>query len=209
MNLDIKNLKFDERGLIPAIVQDARTREVLTLAYMNAESLARTIETGQTWFWSRSRNELWHKGETSGNTQSVVSLASDCDNDAILVLVEPAGPACHTGARSCFDLQADEDLGVLLAQLYELIESRERDRPEGSYTTYLFNHGLDKILKKVGEESAETIIAAKNDDGARLTSEVADLVYHLLVLLVARGVSLDEVREELAKRRKAKALETK
>ena len=210
MSLDIKSLKFDERGLIPAIVQDARTREVLTLAYMNAESLARTIETGQTWFWSRSRNELWHKGETSGNTQSVVSLACDCDNDAIVVLVEPAGPACHTGARSCFDLQADdEDLGQLLATLYELIQGRERDRPEGSYTTYLFNHGLDKILKKVGEESAETIIAAKNEDSARLTSEVADLVYHLLVLLVARGVSLEEVREELAKRRKAKVLEGK
>jgi phosphoribosyl-ATP pyrophosphohydrolase/phosphoribosyl-AMP cyclohydrolase len=210
MSLDIKSLKFDERGLIPAIVQDARTREVLTLAYMNAESLARTIETGQTWFWSRSRNALWHKGETSGNTQSVVSLASDCDNDAIVVLVEPAGPACHTGARSCFDLQTEnEDLGLLLATLYELIQNRERDRTEGSYTTYLFNHGLDKILKKVGEESAETIIAAKNEDSARLTSEVADLVYHLLVLLVARGVSLEEVREELAKRRKAKVLESK
>ena len=210
MNLDIKSLKFDERGLIPAIVQDARTREVLTLAYMNAESLARTVETGQTWFWSRSRNALWHKGETSGNTQSVVSLACDCDNDAIVVLVEPAGPACHTGARSCFDLKTkDKDLGLLLATLYELIESRERDRPEGSYTTYLFSQGLDKILKKVGEESAETIIAAKNEDGARLTSEVADLVYHLLVLLVARGVSLDEVREELVKRRKAKPFEGK
>jgi len=210
MNLDIKSLKFDERGLIPAIVQDARTREVLTLAYMNAESLARTVETGQTWFWSRSRNALWHKGETSGNTQSVVSVACDCDNDAIVVLVEPAGPACHTGARSCFDLKTeDEDLGLLLATLYELIESRERDRPEGSYTTYLFSQGLDKILKKVGEESAETIIAAKNEDGARLTSEVADLVYHLLVLLVARGVSLDEVREELVKRRKAKPFEGK
>ena len=209
MNLDINSLKFDERGLIPAIVQDARTREVLTLAYMNAESLARTIETGQTWFWSRSRNELWHKGETSGNTQSVVSLASDCDNDALVVLVEPAGPACHTGARSCFDLAPHEDFGLLLARLYELIETRERDRPEGSYTTYLFDHGLDKILKKVGEESAETIIAAKNEDGTRLTSEVADLVYHLLVLLVARGIGLDEVRDELAKRRKANALEDK
>ncbi|HKP80834.1 MAG TPA: bifunctional phosphoribosyl-AMP cyclohydrolase/phosphoribosyl-ATP diphosphatase HisIE [Pyrinomonadaceae bacterium] len=208
--MNLENLKFDERGLIPAIVQNARTREVLTLAYMNAESLARTMETGQTWFWSRSRNALWHKGETSGNTQNIVSLACDCDNDAIVVLVEPAGPACHTGARSCFDLQTeDEDFGLLLATLYELIESRERDRPEGSYTTYLFNHGLDKILKKVGEESAETIIAAKNEDGARLTSEVADLVYHLLVLLVARGVSLDEVRGELAKRRKAKAFESK
>jgi phosphoribosyl-AMP cyclohydrolase / phosphoribosyl-ATP pyrophosphohydrolase len=202
MNID--DLKFDERGLIPAIVQDSQTREVLTLAYMNEESLARTIETGQTWFWSRSRNELWHKGETSGNTQSVVALHSDCDKDAIVVLVKPAGPACHTGARSCFDsTAADEGLGSLLQDLYQLIESRERERPEGSYTTYLFNSGLDKILKKIGEESAETIIAAKNEDGARLTAEVADLVYHLLVLLVARGVSLDEIREELASRRGA------
>lgn len=202
MNVDLKSLKFDERGLIPAIVQDARTREVLTLAYMNEASLARTIETGQTWFWSRSRNELWHKGETSGNTQTVVALHSDCDNDALVVLVNPAGPACHTGARSCFDAtEAREELGQLLDRLYELIESRERERPEGSYTTYLFNSGLDKILKKVGEESAETIIAAKNDDDARLTAEVADLVYHLLVLLVARGVSLDQIREELASRR--------
>jgi phosphoribosyl-ATP pyrophosphohydrolase/phosphoribosyl-AMP cyclohydrolase len=208
MNLDIKSLKFDERGLIPAIVQDARTREVLTLAYMNEESLARTIETGQTWFWSRSRHELWHKGETSGNTQSVVNLINDCDNDALVVLVNPAGPACHTGARSCFDSKpGDEDLGLLLANLYKLIESRKRERPDGSYTTYLFNSGLDKILKKVGEESAETIIAAKNDDVSRLTSETADLVYHLLVLLVARGVSLDEVRKELERRREAKQFE--
>ena len=199
MNID--SLKFDERGLIPAIVQDARTREVLTLAYMNAESLARTIETGQTWFWSRSRNELWRKGETSGNTQTVVGMHSDCDNDAIVVLVSPAGPACHTGARSCFDVALDEDLGLLLDKLYALIESRERDRPEGSYTTYLFNSGLDKILKKVGEESAETIIAAKNEERTRVSAEVADLVYHLLVLLVARGVSLDEIRDELASRR--------
>src|SRR5689334_10754741 len=202
-------LKFDERGLIPAIVQDAETREVLTLAYMNRESLARTIESGETWFWSRSRKELWHKGETSGNTQQVVDLVADCDGDAIVVLVKPAGPACHTGARSCFDLKQHENLGALLTQLYALIESRQRERPDGSYTTYLFDHGLDKILKKVGEESAETIIAAKNEDGARLTSEVADLVYHLLVLLVARGVSLDDVRKELAKRRKAKAFESK
>jgi phosphoribosyl-ATP pyrophosphohydrolase/phosphoribosyl-AMP cyclohydrolase len=210
MKLDIKSLKFDERGLIPAIVQDARTREVLTLAYMNEESLARTIETGETWFWSRSRHELWHKGETSGNTQSVVNLINDCDNDALVVLVNPAGPACHTGARSCFDSKpGDEDLGLLLANLYKLIESRERERPDGSYTTYLFNSGLDKILKKVGEESAETIIAAKNDDVSRLTSETADLVFHLLVLLVARGVSLDEVRKELERRREAKQFESK
>lgn len=195
-------LKFDEKGLIPAIVQDATTREVLTLAYMNRESLTRTLETHETWFWSRSRNELWHKGETSGNTQRVVDIAADCDNDAIVVLVEPAGPACHTGARSCFNLAEQEDLGRLLTQLYDLIETRERERPDGSYTTYLFEQGIDKILKKVGEESAETIIAAKNDDANPLVSEVSDLIYHLLVLLVARGVSLDQIREELERRRK-------
>jgi phosphoribosyl-ATP pyrophosphohydrolase/phosphoribosyl-AMP cyclohydrolase len=200
MNVD--DLSFDERGLIPAIVQDAQTREVLTLAYMNRESLERTIETRQTWFWSRSRNELWHKGATSGNTQHVVDLVTDCDSDAIVVLVKPAGPACHTGARSCFDLQQDEELGGLLAQLYKLIESRERERPDGSYTTYLFDKGLDKILKKVGEESAETIIAAKNEETQPFVSEVSDLIYHLLVLLVARGVSLDQLRHELARRRK-------
>lgn len=201
-DLKLDELKFDERGLIPAIVQDARTREVLTLAYMNRESLARTLETKETWFWSRSRNELWHKGETSGNTQRVVELVRDCDSDAIVVLVEPAGPACHTGARSCFDLKQTEDLGLLLTQLYELIETRERDRPDDSYTTYLFEQGIDKILKKVGEESAETIIAAKNDAAAPFVGEVSDLIYHLLVLLVARGVSLDQIREELARRRK-------
>jgi phosphoribosyl-ATP pyrophosphohydrolase/phosphoribosyl-AMP cyclohydrolase len=201
--INFDDICFDERGLIPAIVQDAATREVLTLAYMNRESLARTLETRQTWFWSRSRNELWHKGETSGNTQEVVSLALDCDRDAIIVLVKPAGPACHTGAVSCFATGTQSaSLGVLLDGLYELIQSRERERPSGSYTTYLFAEGLDKILKKVGEESAETIIAAKNDDDARLTSEAADLVYHLLVLLVARGVSLNDIAQELALRRK-------
>lgn len=200
MRIDPQVVKFDEQGLVPAIVQDARTREVLMLAYMNRDSLARTIETGETWFWSRSRNELWHKGEASGNTQQVVSLTSDCDNDAIVVLVNPAGPACHTGTRSCFDVE-DGDFDVVLQNLYELIQSRERDRPSGSYTTYLFDKGLDKILKKVGEESAETIIAAKNDDRKLFVAEVSDLVYHLLVLLVARGVNLDEVRAELAQRR--------
>ena len=201
-------IRFDERGLIPAIVQNAVTREVLTLAYMNRESLQKTIETKQTWFWSRSRNELWHKGATSGNTQDVVSLALDCDNDAIVVLVNPAGPACHTGAVSCFDVgTAQDDLGLLLDQFYELIQSRERERPAGSYTTYLFEEGLDKILKKLGEESAETIIAAKNDDDGRLTAEVSDLVYHLLVLLVARGVSLKEIAAELGQRRKGQSEE--
>jgi phosphoribosyl-ATP pyrophosphohydrolase/phosphoribosyl-AMP cyclohydrolase len=201
--INFDEIRFDERGLVPAIVQDVATREVLTLAYMNRESLARTLETKQTWFWSRSRNELWHKGETSGNTQEVVNLALDCDADAIIVLVKPAGPACHTGAVSCFDTGTlSPSLGLLLDELYELIQSRERERPAGSYTTYLFSEGLDKILKKVGEESAETIIAAKNDDDARLTSETADLVYHLLVLLVARGVSLNDIAQELGLRRK-------
>lgn len=199
--MDLKNIRFEPNGLVPAIVQDARTREVLTLAYMSAESLARTLETGETWFWSRSRNELWHKGATSGNTQQVVSLTADCDNDAIVVLVNPAGPACHTGARSCFGIE-QEFSGGLLHELYELIKSRQAERPEGSYTTYLFDKGLDKILKKVGEESAETIIAAKNDDPKQLVAETADLLYHLLVMLVARGVSLDDVRDELAQRRK-------
>lgn len=205
--INFDEIRFDERGLIPAIVQDAATREVLTLAYMNRESLARTVETKQTWFWSRSRNELWHKGETSGNTQEVVSLALDCDRDAIIVAVNTAGPACHTGAVSCFEAGTQPQnlgplLGPILNGLYELIQDRERERPAGSYTTYLFEEGLDKILKKLGEESAETIIAAKNDDDARLTAEAADLVYHLLVLLVARGVSLTDIAEELGRRRK-------
>ena len=204
--INFDEIRFDERGLIPAIVQDAATREVLTLAYMNRESLARTLETKQTWFWSRSRNELWHKGETSGNTQDVVQVALDCDADAIVVLVKPSGPACHTGAVSCFDTGTQQPaLGRLLDQLYELIQSRERERPAGSYTTYLFAEGLDKILKKVGEESAETIIAAKNDDDARLAAEAADLLYHLIVLLVARGVSLADIARELASRRKDKS----
>ena len=201
MKIDPQKVRFDEHGLVPAIVQDAHTREVLTLAYMNAESLARTLETGQTWFWSRSRNELWHKGATSGNTQHVVALTADCDNDAIIILVEPAGPACHTGARSCFALPEQHD-GGLFHELYEVIKSRKEQRPEGSYTTYLFDKGLDKILKKVGEESAETIIAAKNEDKKQLVAETADLLYHLLVLLVERDVNLDDVREELAQRRK-------
>jgi len=202
--MNFSEIKFDEQGLIPAIVQNAKTREVLTLAYMNRESLERTLETNETWFWSRSRKELWHKGATSGNTQRVVALALDCDRDAIVVLVDPAGPACHTGAVSCFDTQANEQLGALFDQLYELIQTRERERPSGSYTTYLFEEGLDKILKKLGEESAETIIAAKNEDPSRLVSEVSDLLYHLLVLLVARGISLDEIAKELGQRRKGK-----
>ena len=206
MTVEISKLKFDERGLIPAIVQDVRTREVLTLAYMNAESFARTVETKETWFWSRSRNKLWHKGETSGNIQKVVELLLDCDGDAIVVLVDPAGPACHTGAQSCFETsrsykQTNSD--QLLDRLYGIVKERNEQRPEGSYTTYLFNEGLDKILKKFGEESTETIVAAKNDEEERLVAEVADLVYHLIVLLVARGISLDQIRKELARRRSA------
>ena len=206
MTVEISKLKFDERGLIPAIVQDVRTREVLTLAYMNAESFARTVETKETWFWSRSRNKLWHKGETSGNTQKVVELLLDCDGDAIVVLVDPAGPACHTGARSCFDSAGTAQLittDQLLDRLYDLVKEREKTRPADSYTSYLFNQGLDKILKKLGEESTETIVAAKNNEDERLISEVADLVYHLIVLLVARGISLDQIRAELGRRRTA------
>ena len=204
MTVEFHKLKFDEHGLIPAIVQDVRTREVLTLAYMNAESLTRTVETKETWFWSRSRNELWHKGETSGNTQKVVELLLDCDGDAIVVLVEPRGPACHTGARSCFESASAYEQSTsdqLLDRLYDLIKERKENRPAGSYTTYLFNEGLDKILKKVGEESTETIVAAKNNEDDRLIAEVSDLVYHLIVLLVARGISLDQIRAELGRRR--------
>jgi len=210
--INFDEIRFDERGLIPAIVQDAATREVLTLAYMNRESLARTLETKQTWFWSRSRSRLWHKGETSGNSQRVVDVRLDCDLDALTVLVVPSGPACHTGAESCFhneiqsaraaDTGSMVDLGAVLQNLYALIESRKRERPEGSYTTYLFDQGLDKILKKVGEESAETIIAAKNDNRDALVKESSDLLYHLVVLLVERGLSLGEVRDELVSRGK-------
>jgi phosphoribosyl-AMP cyclohydrolase / phosphoribosyl-ATP pyrophosphohydrolase len=213
MKIAIADIKFDERGLVPAIVQDANTLQVLTLAYMNRESLERTLADHETWFWSRSRSSLWHKGETSGNRQRVVAVSLDCDHDALRILVVPAGPACHTGAQTCFhnELQSaseDEerheakpaDLGEMLSLLYSLIASRNRERPEGSYTTYLFDQGLDKILKKVGEECAETIIAAKNEDRGALVKESSDLLYHLLVLFVERGLKLDEVRDELLSR---------
>ena len=207
MKIAITDLKFDSNGLIPAVVQDARTRRILMLAYMNQESLARTIDSGETWFWSRSRSELWHKGETSGNTQQVVDMQVDCDLDALTVLVNPNGPACHTGAESCFDNGSERDLtssglGVVLDDLYALVELRKRELPESCYTTYLFNEGLDKILKKLAEETGETIIAAKNNDHGPLIKETADLLYHLVVLLVERNVTLDEVSEELRARRK-------
>ena len=212
MTIVPEDLRFDEQGLIPVVVQDAGTRQVLTLAYMNAESLNITLETRETWFWSRSRSSLWHKGESSGNTQRVVDILVDCDNDALTVLVDPSGPACHTGAQSCFhnDIgyhaatgtgpEQEATLEDVLSGLYQVIESRKRERPEGSYTTYLFDQGLDKILKKVGEESAETIIAAKNEDRDALVKESSDLLYHLIVLFVDRGLSLQDVSAELRQR---------
>jgi len=221
MKLAIEGLKFDERGLIPAIVQDITTKEVLTLAFMNEESLRRTLAEGEAWFWSRSREQLWHKGESSGNTQRVIEVAVDCDADALRILVEPQGPACHTGARSCFHHQLQNEIhddsesgrqsieesqtfGATLEVLYTLIASRRRERPADSYTSYLFDEGLDKILKKVGEEASETIIAAKNEARQPFVAEVSDLIYHLLVLLVERGVSLEEIGAELEGRRREK-----
>jgi phosphoribosyl-ATP pyrophosphohydrolase/phosphoribosyl-AMP cyclohydrolase len=216
MNVKPDEVRFDERGLVPVVVQDARTSEVLTLAYMNRESLERTLAEGETWFWSRSRGELWHKGATSGHTQRVVSVRLDCDSDALVVLVEPRGPACHTGAQTCFhkDLEgaptaygaahAGDSIGPVLERLYAVIEARRREMPANSYTTYLFEKGLNKILKKVGEESAETIIAAKDGDLAALRAETADLVYHLCVLLVERGLTLEAIGAELAGRAGAK-----
>jgi phosphoribosyl-ATP pyrophosphohydrolase/phosphoribosyl-AMP cyclohydrolase len=205
MSLKPEDVRFDERGLVPAVVQDASTREVLTLAYMNEESLRRTLEEGETWFWSRSRSELWHKGATSGNTQRVVDVRLDCDSDALVVLVEPRGPACHTGATSCFASEAGEveaNVGAVLEEVYRVVFERRREMPEGSYTTYLFEQGLNKILKKVGEESAETIIAAKDGDLEALKAETADLLYHLVVMLVERGLTLEDVGRVLAQRRK-------
>ena len=201
MNTILEKAKFGADGLIPAIVQDVHTREVLTVAYMNKEALQLTLDRSETYFWSRSRQQLWHKGETSGNSQKVVKVSLDCDEDAVLIEVEPRGPACHEGSYSCFGVEPQIE-GVL-QELYTLIEQRKEQRPEGSYTTYLFNTGLDKILKKVGEEATETIVAAKNADSRRLISETGDLLYHLLVLLVERGVTLDEIRCELKERRKA------
>lgn len=201
--LNPETLKFDQNGLIPAIVQDADSGQVLTLAYMNRESLAISIEEGRTCFYSRSRRELWRKGETSGNTQRIVSIDADCDSDALLVRVRPAGPACHTGAVSCFYEPvhvAREQPPFSIDDLYALIAGRKETMQEGSYTSYLFGKGDDKILKKVGEESTEVVIAAKNNDERELVYELADLTYHLLVLMVQRGIPLGAVRRELGKR---------
>jgi phosphoribosyl-ATP pyrophosphohydrolase/phosphoribosyl-AMP cyclohydrolase len=208
--MNIESVKFDEKGLIPAVVQNMQTKEVLTLAYMNRESLLKSVETGETWFFSRSRNELWHKGATSGNTQRIVEMKLDCDRDAIVVLVEPAGPACHKGTESCFEERvygeeagrsaADFAAYEILYTLEKVIEEREKTRPEGAYTTYLFEKGVDKILKKVGEESAEVIIAAKNRDKEELKWESADLIYHLMVLLREQDLPFNEVLRVLNKR---------
>lgn len=201
--IDIEKLKFDEKGLIPAIVVDEVTKKVLTLAYMNRESLKITMEKGLTCFWSRSREELWLKGETSGNYQHVVSITADCDLDALTVVVKPDGPACHTGSFSCFEnpvYESDELHEFSLEGLMALLEGRKKDKPEGSYTTYLFEKGLDKILKKVGEESTEVIIAAKAEDKAETIYEIADLAYHVMVLMTEAGISLEEIHNELASR---------
>lgn len=228
MSFDLSVIKYDDKGLVPAIIQEYRTKKVLMLAYMNQESLQKTLETGKTWFWSRSRQQFWNKGETSGHFQLVKSISYDCDADTLLVQVEQIGVACHTGANSCFfneipfseskqqtneqpkiqgnqqktETNSDKsEFSTLIAELYQLIMERKVERPEGSYTTYLFEKGQDKILKKVGEESAEVIIASKSDNKQEVVYEVGDLIYHLLVLLNYHDITLEEVYEELNKRR--------
>ena len=201
--VNIEELKFDEKGLIPAIVVDAVTKQVLTLAYMNRESLQISMEKELTCFWSRSRNELWLKGETSGNYQHIVSITADCDKDALVVVVEPEGPACHKGTKSCFNdtvFESENRREFSLNGLMNLIEGRKTEQKEGSYTTYLFNKGLDKILKKVGEESTEVIIAAKAQDKAETIYEISDLAYHVMVLMIEAGISLEDIHRELASR---------
>ncbi|USB33449.1 bifunctional phosphoribosyl-AMP cyclohydrolase/phosphoribosyl-ATP diphosphatase HisIE [Paenibacillus sp. YPG26] len=208
-------IKWDAQGLVPAVVQDADSKDVLMVAYMNSESLQKSIVTGDTWFWSRSREELWHKGATSGNTQRITDLRYDCDGDTLLVLVRRSGPACHTGEDNCFyrsaaGVQSADDAVVstaasasrfeVLGELEQIIKDRHEERPEGAYTTYLFEKGIDKILKKVGEEAAEAIIAAKNGDNDELRLEVSDLIYHLLVLLRERNLPLDDIMSELDRR---------
>ena len=201
--LNIDDLKFDKDGLIPAIVVDAENGKVLTLAYMNRESLKISMEKGLTCFWSRSRQELWLKGETSGNYQHIVNITTDCDRDALVVKVEKDGPACHTGAESCFNdviWESDERHEFSLQGLLELIRGRKTEKKEGSYTTYLFEKGLDKILKKVGEESTEVIIAAKDQDRKETIYEITDLTYHVMVLMIEAGISLEDIHRELASR---------
>lgn len=201
--ININELKFDEKGLIPAIVIDSCTKEVLTLAYMNKESLEISLEKGLTCFYSRSRNELWLKGETSGNYQHIVSITADCDKDALVVTVEKDGPACHTGTDSCFTSplwESDSLRDFSLQSLMELLKGRKEEKKEGSYTTYLFEKGLDKILKKVGEECTEVIIAAKAEDKAETVYEIADLCYHVMVLMLQNGITIEDVHKELASR---------
>ena len=201
--INIDELKFDEKGLIPAIVVDSITKKVLTLAYMNKESLQISMEKGLTCFWSRSRNELWLKGETSGNYQHIVSITADCDKDALVVVVDKDGPACHKGTDSCFNeevYQSEERHEFSYESLYEMLVGRKIEKKEGSYTTYLFEKGLDKILKKVGEECTEVIIAAKDDDKAETIYEVADLCYHVMVMMIQMGISLEDIHKELASR---------
>ncbi len=201
--LAINDLKFDEKGLIPAVVVDAFSKRVLTVAYMSRESLAISMEKGLTCFYSRSRDELWVKGETSGNYQHIVSITADCDRDALTVVVEKDGPACHTGTDSCFEdllFESEERREFRLMELYNLLEDRKATMPEKSYTTYLFEKGTDKILKKIGEESTEFIIAAKADDKKETVYEIADLAYHVMVLMVQMGISVEDVQKELGSR---------
>lgn len=201
--IDIESVRFDERGLVPAIVVDGRSGQVLTLAYMNRESLEISIREGRTCFWSRSRQELWRKGETSGAVQHIIDIAADCDHDALVVRVNKDGPACHTGAESCFHnllWESEDEHAFSLDGLMELLAGRKSAPKEGSYTSYLFDKGLDKILKKVGEESTEVIIAGKAEDKPETIYEIADLTYHVLVLMLQLGISLDDIRRELASR---------
>lgn len=201
--LKIDELKFDEKGLIPAIIVDNYSKKVLTLAYMNKESLQISMDKGLTCFYSRSRQELWLKGESSGNYQHIVSITTDCDNDALVVYVEKDGPACHLGTDSCFNspvYESDKLAEFQIEDLYELLQSRKRDLPEGSYTTYLFQKGIDKILKKIGEESTEVIIAGKANDKSETIYEIADLTYHIMVMMVEMGISVEDIKKELAGR---------
>ena len=203
INFDIEKLKFDEKGLIPAIVVDSVSKKVLTLAYMNKESLKISMEKELTCFWSRSRQELWLKGETSGNYQHIVSITADCDYDALVVTVDKEGPACHLGTESCFEnvlFESEDRHEFSYEGLMKLIEGRKNEKKEGSYTTYLFEKGIDKILKKVGEECTEVIIAGKADDKAETIYEISDLAYHVMVLMIQMGISLEDIHKELASR---------